>query len=452
MAVDTEFSEFSLEIVDEEILGYLQKFPPEQWIQEATRALQIGVAVLNKISINNDMHYLDAQILKTLNTVEKEFQILTTQFQNQLLVALDPHREGSYLALANQSIQQKTDVISTSLNTVIRNTQEMLIQQLRQLEAEYTKIDFKLNPTNEAGYLGTIHNQILHFENNLTKQFNETDTASFVGKLRSCVGDYFGANGEVLQLFESKLQMDLEGRTPLGQLFVGLKAEINLLRDTVVRIIAKQELIDQTTKKGFIFEEIVLQQLEEIAKAFGDIVEDVSLKSEAISNSKKGDFLYQYGDSGVKVVLDAKNYGKIKSLPAMLAYIKEAMKERDAQFGIIVAPDEQSLQKQIGPWNAYNNCIVCAIDYLGVALKYAKYYVQLSNNEGANLNIGSVQMKLEEIGRKLKEFTSMKAKLTKLSNGVATAVQEIQSLIDDTRDRIHQLLEEIDHEFKKAHN
>jgi len=326
------------------------------------------------------------------------------------------------------------------------------LQQLRLLEGEYSKIDFKLNPTNEVGYLGVIHNQILHFEGSLAKQFNETDTASFVGKLRSCVGDYFGENGEIIRLLDEKLKMDLEGRTPLGQLFVGLKTEISLLRDTIVRIIARQELVDQTTKKGFVFEEVVLERLEEIAKPFGDIVEDISLKSEAISNSKKGDFLYQYGDSGARVVLDAKNYGKLKSLPAMLAYIKEAIKERDAKFGIIVAPNEQSLQKQIGCWNAYNNCIVCTIDSLGVALRYAKYYTQLSTGESANLNVGGVQMKLEEISRKLKQFTSMKAKLTKLSNGVATAVQEIQTLIDETRDRIHQLLEEIDHEFKKAHN
>jgi len=443
---------FSLEILDEETLSYLRKFPNELWIGEATRALQVGIAVLNKIAINNDMHYLDAQVSRTLNTVEREFQLLAGKFQSQLLSALDPHQEGSYLAQAGQNIEARAATLSNSLNTVIQNTQEMLLQQLRLLEGEYSKIDFKLNPTNEVGYLGVIHNQILHFEGSLAKQFNETDTASFVGKLRSCVGDYFGENGEIIRLLDEKLKMDLEGRTPLGQLFVGLKTEISLLRDTIVRIIARQELVDQTTKKGFVFEEVVLERLEEIAKPFGDIVEDISLKSEAISNSKKGDFLYQYGDSGARVVLDAKNYGKLKSLPAMLAYIKEAIKERDAKFGIIVAPNEQSLQKQIGCWNAYNNCIVCTIDSLGVALRYAKYYTQLSTGESANLNVGGVQMKLEEISRKLKEFTSMKAKLTKLSNGVATAVQEIQTLIDETRDRIHQLLEEIDHEFKKAHN
>jgi hypothetical protein len=449
MSVETAFS---IEVIDEEILSYLRKFSNEQWPQEATRALQIGVAVLNKIAINNDMHYLDAQVTRTLSTVEKEFQALAAGFQNQLLLALDPQREGSYLAQASHNIETKASDLSTSLNTVIQNTQEMLLHQLRMLGDEYSKIDFKLNPTNEVGYLGVIHNQILHFESNLAKQFNETDTASFVGKLRTCVGNYFGENGEILQLFDEKLKMDLEGKTPLGQLFVGLKTEISLLRDTVVRIVAKQELLDQTTKKGFVFEEVVLERLEEIARPLSDIVEDVSLKSEAISNSKKGDFLYQYGDSGVKVVLDAKNYGKLKSLPAMLAYIKEAIKERDAKFGIIVAPNEQSLQKQIGCWNAYNNCIVCTLDSLSVALKYAKYYVQLSTSESAGLNVGGVQMKLEEVGRTLKEFTSMKSKLTKLSNGVATAVQEIQSLIDETRDRIQQLLEEIDQEFKKAHN
>lgn len=440
----------SIEISDEEVVTYLKKFQPEQYQAEANRALQVGVAVLNKISLNNDLHYLDAQVARTMQVVEQQFQELTTSFQDNLLHALDPHQEGSYLSAANASIADRTGVMVDSVNAVIRTTQEMLQQQLRLLEEEYTKIDLKLNPANNNGYLGVIHNRISAFESNLNKQFNETDSASFVGKLRSCVNSYFGDNGEVLRILDSRLQLDLEGRTPLGQLFLGLKTEISLLRDSLVALLAKQELLNETTKKGFVFEDIVMEKLEEIAKPHADIVEDISLKVEAISNSKKGDFLYQFGSSGIRVVLDAKNYGKLKSLPAMLAYIKEAIKERSAQFGIIVAPDASSLQKQIGSWNVYNNCIVTCLDFLDVSIKYAKYYTEITSTDSASLNVGNVKVRLDEIGRRLKDFTVTKTKLTKLANGVTTSVQEIQALLDETRDRIHQLLGEIEHEFKKS--
>jgi len=441
---------FVLEIIDEDSLAYLSKFPQDLWAQEATRALQIGIAVLNKLAINNDIHYLDAQIAKTLSVVEDSFTELAAKFHSDLAYALDPHRDESYLALANRSIAQRTDDLATSLNMIIKNAQDTLLQQLKMVESEYNKIDYKLDPNNDLGYLGVIQHQILDFERKLNGQFNETDAASFIGKLRMCVGQYFGDKGEVAKTLDSKLSLDLEGKTPLGQLFLGLKTEIALLRDTVVRIAAKQELLEQTSKKGFIFEEVVLDRLEQIAKPHSDVVEDVSLKSEALTNSKKGDFVYTFTDTGVKVVLDAKNYGKLKSLPAMLSYIKEAIKEREAKFGIIVAPDEKSLQKQIGSWNTYNNCIVCALDHLDVALKYAKYYSQILANDRVDINVGAVQLKLEEISRKLKEFTNLKSKLTKLSNGVASSVQEIQTLLDDIKVGVQALIEEIELELKKG--
>lgn len=443
---------FSLDTDDPEVIQYLEKFPKAARENEARRALQIGVSVINRVSINTEMHYIDQQVSKTLQLIEKKFLQLSDETKRHLHTALDPFSEGSYLNTASNRIKVNTDAAATTLEAIIRNTQDMLLQQLHALEEEYSKIDLKLNPANAAGYLGILHAKILSFENDLQKQFNETDSASFVGKLHKSIDQYFGSSGETKKIFDQHFKLDLEGKSPLGQLFVGLKAEISALRDSVVATIAKQECLEGTTRKGFVFEELVMTKLEGLAKPFGDVVEDISLKVEAISNSKKGDFLYIYHDSGVRLVIDAKNYGKLKSLPAMLAYIKEAIKERNAQFGIIVAPDVSSLQKQVGSWNVYNNCIVCSVDFLDVAIKYAKYYCQLTTTNSNQLSAGNIKLRFDEIGRKLKDFTTTKSKLTKLANGVGTAVHEIQELLDDTRETISRLLEEIDLELKKAHH
>ncbi len=216
-----------------------------------------------------------------------------------------------------------------------------------------------------------------------------------------------------------------------------------------MKMAGQQELLDSTTKKGFPFEDKVFEKLQTIAHPFGDVVEDTSLKAEAISGSKKGDYVYHIAGTDATIVLDAKNYGRLKSLPAMLGYLKDAMRDRGSKIGVIVVPEKENLQKQIGEWNVYGRSIITPLEFLEINIKYAKFVLRLEDTDTQTVNMGLVRQKLEAVQRKMKEITSVKTKLTKLSNGVASSVADIQENLDNIRHDINEKLSEIQIEFQK---
>jgi len=214
----------------------------------------------------------------------------------------------------------------------------------------------------------------------------------------------------------------------------------------LVSTVAQEKLIEQTTLKGFSFEDQVFDRLQEIARPYADTVTDTSKVSE-ISGSKKGDYLYEISNTKDQIVLDAKAYKRLNSLPAMLTYIEQAIKDRQAQFGVIVVPEKSNLQKQIGEWNVYGNIIITPLEHLETSVKYAKNALQIKKSDDNEINLGLLRYKLEEISRKIKEFSSVKGKLTKLNNGLGSSISEIQDNLDSIRDAVIQKLDEIDLEI-----
>jgi len=216
-----------------------------------------------------------------------------------------------------------------------------------------------------------------------------------------------------------------------------------------MKMAGQQELIEQTTIKGFVFEDVVFERLQKIAHPYSDVIEDTTLKVEAVSGSKKGDYVYHISALKQAIVIDAKNYNKLKSLPAILGYLKEAIQQRDCKFGIIVAFDEESLLKKVGSWNVYENCIITPINSLEISIKYAKYVMQLQDSSGQITNPGVIKQKLGTVERKLKEISVLKSKLTKLNNGVISSVADIQDGLDGLKQDIETSLQEIYLEFNK---
>lgn len=238
---------------------------------------------------------------------------------------------------------------------------------------------------------------------------------------------------------EQQLLWETDCDSPLRHMHDSLRSEIQGLRDSVTRQQAIDEVIQQTTLKGEAFEAEMWSQLQSIAKPFGDTVLDTRTTAEAVSGSKKGDFVYESPGTG-RIVLDAKNYNKLGSLPGMLAYIKEAMLQRTCGFGIIVAPDSSCLQKQVGEWNVYEDRIITSIDHLQLSIRYAKFVMDFKERAGAG-DATRIQEQLAIVRRTMKDFTSWKSKLTKLQNGVASSVEDLKSSMDSAKSQIEQALQ-----------
>jgi hypothetical protein len=385
--------------------------------------------------------------------VQEHFHAFDSRMHDILNKNLNPSDSGSFLGQAHVLINAEAERVNASLTQALHNTKEVISQEATKIQDGRERLDRKMDPANTYGYLAALIKKMEEFDVHLSHQFSETDRASFVGKLQTMVDQHFGADGQVLDLIQQQLMVDPNSSnttTPLNQIYHGLKQEIASLRDSVMKMVGQQEMLEQTSKKGFPFEDLVYEELQRIARPFGEIVEDTSLKVEAISGSKKGDYVYHITNSDHTIVLDAKNYSKLKSLPAMLGYIKEAARDRSSKFGIIVVPEKENLQKQIGSWNVYGKAIITPLDYLEISIKFAKFMIQLDDSDSSAVNIGMIRQKLESVQRKMKEVSTVKSKLTKLSNGVAASVADIQENLDSIRLDVNEKILEIEAEFQKG--
>jgi hypothetical protein len=436
----------NIRITDPDTLSYLRQVDPGDLVSEIVKAINLGVAVTSRVQASSDMEFVNRRLSEMTAHVDSRFMALNSNLQSALQTHLDPGAADSFMAKTQQIIANQSQQIGKELGDLLRETRSSIAQETSRIEEGRKQLDQSLNPKYADSYLAVLIEKFGGFENYLNTQLSETDASSFIGKLRSAVGDYFGDNGQVLQLIDDKLRVDIEGKTPLGQVFLGLRTEIQDLRDLLVKLSGQKELMEQTSVKGFVFEDRVFERLQDISQPHSDLVEDLSKQAE-VSGSKKGDYLYSVQDSPGKIVLDAKCYKRITSLPGMLSYIKQAMSNRDAAFGIIVVPEKRNLQKQIGEWNVYGDIIITPLEHLETSIKYAKNCLRLKEFKSNEVNVGLIKYKLDEVRRKIKGFSSIKGKLTKLNNGVSTSIAEVQMDLSNLKEEIAKKLEEIGSEI-----
>jgi hypothetical protein len=433
VSLDNNLVRISLETDHTEVVQYLERVPRENWTSAIHSLLETGASVLNRVSASGDMDYIEKRFNDTAHSMEQFFGKFQTQLQGYLKDNFDP--SSSTKGFMHNAI----GLVLEEHESYVKQIEAMLG---RAQDGQLT-LDKNLDPNNKAGYVSALIQQIEGFDRRLLNQFNLSDSASFVGKLQGMVDNHFGDNGEVLKKIQG--HMSLSEGTPLSQMQEALHKEIAELRDQLMQLKGQKELIEKTTIKGYPFETTVFEKLQEIARPHSDLVEDTSLKVVAISGSKKGDYLYTLANSEINIVVDAKNYAKLKSLRGMLSYLRDALEQRNAEMGIIVVPTKASMQKQIGDWNFYEgNKIITSLEHLEVSIKFAKFMMQLKYDADSDVNVVEIRAKLESIQQRMRDITVLKSKLTKLSNGVGSSVTEIQQMLDRLKEDIGSKLEDIE--------
>jgi hypothetical protein len=73
--------------------------------------------------------------------------------------------------------------------------------------------------------------------------------------------------------------------------------------------------------------------------------------------------------------------------------------------------------------------------------------LRLKEFKSNEVNVGLIKYKLDEVRRKIKGFSSIKGKLTKLNNGVSTSIAEVQMDLSNLKEEIAKKLEEIGSEI-----
>ena len=207
------------------------------------------------------------------------------------------------------------------------------------------------------------------------------------------------------------------------------------------------------TQKGVEFEEYCGNIISDIAKVYGDKLEATGNTTGLIAGSKKGDHVYTIVDTGKKIVLEEKDYGNRQTQPKLESYIKEAIENRGADYGIVVTKRKSAFPESVGIFQEYGNSLFVALtteesedaelqdELLTIALRWA--ILRLKQKSGT-VDSGLIIQKMESVQRNMGEFSNIKRKCTSIKN----ITDDISKDLDDLRDLIKTDLEDIEKSLK----
>jgi len=207
------------------------------------------------------------------------------------------------------------------------------------------------------------------------------------------------------------------------------------------------------TQKGVEFEEYCFNVISEIAKVHGDKIEPTGNTTGLIAGSKKGDHVYTIVDTGKKIVLEEKDYGNRQTQPKLESYIKEAIENRGADYGIVVTKRKSAFPESVGIFQEYGNSLFVALtteesedaelqnELLTIALRWAT--LRLKQKSGT-VDSGLIIQKIDSAQRNMKKFSNIKTKCTSIN----TLTEDIKKDLDDLRDLIKADLDEVTKSLK----
>jgi hypothetical protein len=296
------------------------------------------------------------------------------------------------------------------------------------VQKEFNKLDTKINETFET-VASTVNE-------NLEDHFGED------GKLAGWFEEHFGEDGK---LVKDLLDPNKEG-SPLYNLKSELKDELQRIAVAFGAKEKEQEMVQKTTLKGFVFEDYCSKLLSKIAKFYGDGLEITGKITGLIRYCKKGDFVISIGNGiSKKIVLELKD-GESYSLKELLNGLEEAIKNRDASYGIILVKNVNALPESVGWFNEYNgNQLVCALgngesdgllheEVLYIAYKWAKAKVMMESMKERKIDVSLVTRKVETIRNLLGQFKNIKthcSNIEKSSKTIKDSTDEIQGRISE---------------------
>jgi len=269
--------------------------------------------------------------------------------------------------------------------------------------------------------------------------------SSFFYRFIHLIQDYYDRGGLIEHL--------LDPSTPNGPLYKlqnEFRGEIQKLRDILIKKEAERELIQKTPMKGYDFEDTCEHILNDyVSISIRDQLERTTKTPGLLAGSYAGDFLITpQGMTDKKIVIETKDIDAI-SEPVIIKNLEQAMKNRDAKYGIFLIKYKEGLPKKLGWFHELSkNMIVCALgtkdgdtqfrQLPSLALHYAKLRLQADMNiEKETITI--ITENVTELGKKLDRFGAIQAQCTNIDKANTKIREEVIQLKEDILDHISKI-------------
>jgi DNA-directed RNA polymerase subunit H (RpoH/RPB5) len=228
------------------------------------------------------------------------------------------------------------------------------------------------------------------------------------------------------------------------------ESEIKDIRDHLIGESASAEERDRGTQKGFDFEENVYNELEKIASVYEDIITQVGKTPGPFG--KFGDILIDInGDEKKRIVIECKD-SSINSSKALKDEISNAMKNRNASFGIFLFSKNENMPREYSPIKITHDYIVTCSEKENLYISYRLARVMLSKTSDIKeeVDFHKISGELSKIEENLKNIDNMQKEVSKIINSgnyLKDNLDELRRKIGSSVDKIEILLGE-KHESK----
>jgi hypothetical protein len=296
------------------------------------------------------------------------------------------------------------------------------------------------------------------------KLFSDGSTASVQNRVRELVADAMVKSREdLVRQFSSA-----DAGNPLADFKASTVRELRQAHDTQQALLermaelqkqlgamrAEQDKLEELeaerergSAKGRTFEELVAEAVEAIADGQGDVAEAVGDLMGA--TGKTGDIVVSIdacrGPARGRIVIEAKN-AKLSS-PDARRELARGMREREADFGVLVVPGEDKLPAKLRALREFEgDKLVVAWDPddsdlpLEVGYRLARARVAMKRAEGDEVDAPAIHESVERALNEMDEVRKVKNQLT----GAKTNIDKAYELTDAMAERVRASLKEID--------
>ena len=272
----------------------------------------------------------------------------------------------------------------------------------------------------------------------LGELFNEKNTESIPYQFRQMLKTELTGEGSA---FLKALDPD-DKNSPIGRLKKNLQDPIVSLRDKVVGKEAAKEVAETGTQKGAPYEDLVYRYVDQIGASFGDKVEDVSNQNVA------GDYVSTLNPEtvpgqSIRIAIDAKD--KLMGMKACEDTLRDAKGRWDAQVALLVfAKEEQTpFSSPIGVRKLHEGyvCVFEKEDLDSRVLQTAYLMARIDAVRSVQRSVvqvdpALVQEKLEQAVQKLKDFVTLKRKITSTQNDLGSIREFVDTLHRECRENL----------------
>jgi predicted transcriptional regulator len=297
---------------------------------------------------------------------------------------------------------------------------------------------------------------------------------SFHGELEQLLGDTFDADSKssVLANIEQLVLSTMKGLitpeiadSPIGRLKAELvetvQREVGEIAEEVRRVTdhlgileATDDVYEQTTAKGFDYEDLVDECVATLAAGYGDLAE-VTAKQSGSNASHVGDevvTLNRDDTHGLEARFTLEMKNRALNMRKTMAELDEARCNRDALAAIAVFRSQDQAPTAV-PFQHFDDKAIVVFDpddeddsALRLAYMWARWTVRkgLAVNEEAEVDLERVRCLLDEASRALERHTSIKRFHTQARKSIDQAADQVRDLVDE----VHESLESLDAELR----